>query len=1087
MGNVDIWQASFNGGELTPLVEGREDITRYPTGCRRLRNAHGLIQGPARRRTGGRFVAEVKNSGQAWLVPFIRSRALAYILEYGDSYIRFFRNRAPIIDPIPPNPYEVVTPWSYVELTAPDGTMNLRFTQSIDVLYNADGLRPIQQLTRSSDNDWALSDFETVGGPFESENATATTVYASAQTGTVTLTASTAIFTPDRIGSLFRIQPQDLRSVPPWEPSKRAALNNLRRAGGKTYKATVATVIGTGPYAGTETPIHEQGIEVDGSGQGLDPEDGTGQVTFGITWEFQDPGYGVLKITATVDGDDSFVKLLLHMDGADASTTFTDTHAHTFTAFGNAQIDTAQSKFGGASGLFDGTGVTCITTPDSADFTLGSSNFTVDCWFNCTAVGGTTRGIAGQSDATPTNASISFLLYRSSIGNVIVGAVSDGVGGFISVASTTQFTNLLNTGWHHVAFVRTGNVLKLFIDGVQEGGDVAFTASVNDSAQPMTIGRRGSVGGTGWIGWLDEFRMSVGIARWTSNFTPPVAAYAVSGLTATATVEEWRVGSNAQLPFETVLVGNATTRWAWGLFSEANGYPTDVSFFRERFVMANDRQYAFSVPANFVEFAQETAGQVLADNAFVVELTSDRDETTQWLKPAHDKLIIGTTGGEHMLGEMTLQQVFGPLNRKSEPKTGYGSNGVAPVRAGEQLLFVEANSLRVRATESNGDDLTAPSQNDLAEHITFGGVVAQAFQEKPDSLAWYLTAYGSLPCLTYSKEQDVFGWSQHFIGGYRDASHLRAAKITSIASIPSPDGTVDDLWYIAERYIDGGLKRYIECITPAAPKPQQWEFEPEEAFKRRILDWQADLIYLDSAATLDVPLTITGIAKVGSVLRVTVTAHPLSNGDFARIDGVMGMWQVNARGFEVENVAANTFDLVGIDAADVDDYISGGFAREMVTVVSNLDPWEGETLQVITDGAVHPDRTVSGGEITLQYRAARVHTGYNARMTVETMRPIGGNEQGSAQGKHGEIPRIILRVEGTLGGKFGPTDADLDVINYRVPADPMGIAVPVFTGDLELDFPTAGNDTVRTVVFVQDQGLPATVVSIGTHMSVQPD
>jgi hypothetical protein len=861
MADIDLWQAAFNGGELTPLVEGREDISRYPTGCRRLRNAHGMIQGPARRRTGGRYVAAVKSNGQAWLVPFIRSRQLAYVLEYGEEYMRFYRNRGQVLNSASPfAPYEIVTPWTYAELTAPDGTMAVHFTQSIDVLYNADGTQPVQQLIRTADDNWALSAFETVGGPFEGPNTGTTTIYASAQTGTVTLTASTAIFTSDRIGSLLRLQPQDLSDVAPWEARQHLATNDLRRNAGKTYKATTAGVTDAAGQriTGTFAPIHEEGTEKDGDGDAQDPKNLSGTVGAGIDFEFQDPGYGIVKITAVASG----------------------------------------------------------------------------------------------------------------------------------------------------------------------------------------------------------------------------------GLTATATVEKWRVGSNAQLPLYVTTSSNPTTRWAWGLFSAANGYATDVSFFRERFVMANDRQYAFSVPAAFTEFAQETAGSVLADNAFVVDLTSDRDETTQWIKPAHDKMLIGTTGGEHMLGEMTTQQVFGPLNRKSEPKTGYGSNGVAPVRAGEQLLFVEANNLRVRATESDGDRLTAGSQNDLAEHITFGGIVAQAFQEKPDNYVWYVTAEGALPCLTYSKEQDVFGWSGHFIGGYRDAARMRAAKVTSAAAIPSPDGTVDDLWYIAERYINGSLKRYIEYITPAAPKPQRWENEPEEAFKRRILDWQADLVYLDSAATYDNPLTITAITKVGTVLRVTSASHGLSNGDYVRLDAVVGMWEVNARGFQIANVTTNTFDLDDVDGTDYTAYASGGVAREMVTTISNLGPWEGETLQVVTDGVTHPDRTVSGGAITLQYRAARVHTGYNARMTVETMRPIGGNPSGSAQGKHGSIDRIILRVEGTLGGKFGPNDDSLDTVNYRVPQDPMGIAVPVYTGDLELDFP-GDVDTVRTVVVVQDQPLPMTVVGIGSSMSVE--
>jgi Ubiquitin-activating enzyme E1 FCCH domain len=864
MGNVDIWQASLNGGELTPLVEGREDISRYPTGCRRLRNAHGLIQGPARRRMGGLYTAPTKSNGNAWLVPFIRSRQLAYVLEFGENYIRFFRNRA-AIESSPGVPYEIVSPWTYAQLTAADGTFALRLTQSIDVLFIADGLNPVQQLSRFADTNWTLTDFDTVGGPFDAENTDPTiTIYASAQTGVVTLTASTAIFTSDRIGSLLRLQPKDLRSAPPWEPHKSVTTNQRYRNDGKTYNCVAGTTPAVGPVTGTIAPIHEQGREIDGSGMTPDPDDNTSpaMVTVGVQWDFEDPGYGVAKITA--------------------------------------------------------------------------------------------------------------------------------VGG--------------------------------------------------------------------------------------------------GGTTATATVSPWRVGSNAVLPFYTVLVGNATPRWSWGLFSDAAGHPTDVSFFRERFVLGGARQYAFSVPNGFTEFAQELAGQVLADNAFVAELTSDRDETTQWIKPAHDVLLIGTTGGEHMLAEMTPNQVFGPLNRKSEPKTGYGSNGTAPVRCGDQVLFVEANGTRVRATKADGGAFAAPSQNDLAEHITLGGVIAQAYQEKPDSLAWFLTADGRLPCLTFSAEQDVFGWSSHFIGGFRDASHTRSAKVTSIAVIPSPDGTADDLWYIAERRINGATKRYIEVAPSPTPRPQQWEYETAEAFKRRVLDWQADLVFADSGATYDVPLTITNVAiSGGGVVTITSAGHGLSNGDRVRIDGVVGTWQINARSFIIENVTVNTFDLDAVDGTDFDAYGSGGIVREMVTTITGLGPWEGETLQVITDGAVHPDRVVTGGAITLQYPGARVHTGYNARMLVETMRPIGGNERGSAQGKHGTITRVILRVEATLGGKIGPDDDHLDVINYRVPADPMGIAVPAHTGDLEIDFPDGGDDTVRTIVFVQDQPLPATVVSFGTEQSVDSD
>jgi Concanavalin A-like lectin/glucanases superfamily len=228
-------------------------------------------------------------------------------------------------------------------------------------------------------------------------------------------------------------------------------------------------------------------------------------------------------------GNDQHTKILLHFDGADGSTTITDSNAggsaHTWTAAGNAQIDTAQAKFGGSSGLFDGVG-DYITTPDHADYTLGSGDFTIDFWFNCNAAGGTYEVLFGQADATPTVASKSVFAWRRDTNVIVcfavVGAVEYGVTG------TTQFTNAVNTGWHHCAFVRTGNILKMFIDGVQEGGNVAIAGSVNNSPNAWGVGSLGEYVTDPWTGWIDAFRLS-NVARWVANFTPPTMAYARNG------------------------------------------------------------------------------------------------------------------------------------------------------------------------------------------------------------------------------------------------------------------------------------------------------------------------------------------------------------------------------------------------------------------------------------------------------------------------------------------------------------------------------------------------------------------------------
>jgi hypothetical protein len=220
-------------------------------------------------------------------------------------------------------------------------------------------------------------------------------------------------------------------------------------------------------------------------------------------------------------GSDTSTKLLLHMDGTDGSQAFVDgsLQAHTITANGNAQIDTAQSKFGGTSGLFDGTG-DWIDTPDSADFTFGSGDFTIDFWFRLGATG-ILQFIFGQSNSAGAATSCSSYAYIS-VANKLTA---------VSYVGSTQYTassgTALRTGvWYHAAIVRSSTTFSVYLDGVRGATTANIGASsVNDSPNKFAVGRVGEYTSNTFNGWIDEFRISNGVARWTSNFTPPTAPY----------------------------------------------------------------------------------------------------------------------------------------------------------------------------------------------------------------------------------------------------------------------------------------------------------------------------------------------------------------------------------------------------------------------------------------------------------------------------------------------------------------------------------------------------------------------------------
>lgn len=219
---------------------------------------------------------------------------------------------------------------------------------------------------------------------------------------------------------------------------------------------------------------------------------------------------------------DSQTVLLLHFDGTDGATVFTDSSLSikTVTANGDVQIDTAQSKFGGASGLFDGTG-DYLTLADHADWNFGAGDFTIDFWvrFN-TSVNeamvfeqwGTATTKNFVIDLTPTV----ILFYYSTNGSTIQN-------------KSVTWSPAANI-WYHIAIVRNGNDLMFFVNGNQQGNTQDFTGvTLYNSSDALHIGQNIAILDLSAIyalnGWLDELRISKGIARWTANFTPPTSAY----------------------------------------------------------------------------------------------------------------------------------------------------------------------------------------------------------------------------------------------------------------------------------------------------------------------------------------------------------------------------------------------------------------------------------------------------------------------------------------------------------------------------------------------------------------------------------
>lgn len=225
---------------------------------------------------------------------------------------------------------------------------------------------------------------------------------------------------------------------------------------------------------------------------------------------------------ALADVDDSYSVALLHMNGADTSTTFTDESGKAWTPLGNAQLDTAQSVFGAASVLLDGNG-DYASAADSADWRLddgsNSNLWTIDFWVRFNGDPGTaTRGLLDQylNDSN-------FWWLNLSNNQLCFGIRSGGT----TLVQICQAWNPADATWYHIAIVKNGASGYMdFVNGAQIGSTTTDTDPMPDYSALMYFGMY--YYGSTWSyhnGWIDELRISKGIARWTANFTPPDAEY----------------------------------------------------------------------------------------------------------------------------------------------------------------------------------------------------------------------------------------------------------------------------------------------------------------------------------------------------------------------------------------------------------------------------------------------------------------------------------------------------------------------------------------------------------------------------------
>lgn len=520
---------------------------------------------------------------------------------------------------------------------------------------------------------------------------------------------------------------------------------------------------------------------------------------------------------------------------------------------------------------------------------------------------------------------------------------------------------------------------------------------------------------------------------------------AQAGTTATADV----------LEYVPVVSPATTTKWAFGAWSEDQGYPAVCTYFQDRLVFANtlerpQDQYA-SKTGDYHNFSGSIP--VADDDAITQTLNSRRTNAIAELVPLEQ--LVSLTAKESWASPQRGES-WSPATVGFYLQSSVGSANLRSIQTGDGAIYAERFGTRLRELKYGydrdkfgGQELTV-----LARHLfEEGTIVDMDYAEYPDGILWIVRSDGVLIGMTYLPEQEVIAFSRHDTDGYFE----RVCVI--------PEEGRDAVYFVVRRTVNGSTARYLERLA------------------NRSND-SLDAFYVDCGLSYDgrnttaTTITATGASyDGGATVTLTATASIFASTD---IDDAIQFGAVHCIITGYTNATTVTAQLQSpLPAAlQATATTTWTFARN---TFSNLGHLEGEIVTGLADGnAIDPDDTttagvVTGGDIVLNYPAGVVHIGKGITAEIETLTMnIPGGSQIRDNAKI--VPKVSVVVKDTAGLKVGPDADNLEEIStrdYEFYTDPNELQTGVQKGYIVNTW-----DDDSSILIRQDYPKPATILAV---------
>jgi hypothetical protein len=516
--------------------------------------------------------------------------------------------------------------------------------------------------------------------------------------------------------------------------------------------------------------------------------------------------------------------------------------------------------------------------------------------------------------------------------------------------------------------------------------------------------------------------------------------------------------------------------------------PAAVTFYEQRLVYAgtnNDPQKIFfSKSADINDFTTGTS-----DNDGLRYTIASRDSNTiKWLIGTSQHLVIGTFGGNFLARGNETNQAITPSNIFITPTDGIGAESQAPILKNDRVIFTQAGKqiLRTFEFDLNSDGFLSRDRNIASDEITRGNIKQLAYQEGRPELVWCAKEDGELIGLSYKPEELVNGWHEH--------RTREGDKITSVATV-SRSGDFDQLWIVSKRDIGGSDKYYVEFLEDYAIYPRREDSfttlenkaDDSDVFRNLLLESQKGYFHLDSGLTYNGSAlsseTLTPSATTGTSISFT------TSGSFFTSDMVgRQLWRKTITGREIGRAEITSFTsatqvdckiLVDFDSTDV---IPAGEWYITSDNIGNIDHLEGEVVQIVTDGSIHPDKTVSNGSVNLDYQASVVHVGFKYTGIIKSMNLEVGGVAGTSQTKPKNIYKAGIKFDNSLGTRFGSGLYNTKQLLFRSTNSLLNNPPELFTGEKRISFNDSWTGEKHTVM-IQDLPLPCSIQQIVSYVN----